>query len=49
MLSRVVAAIMESPVGCVNDRVVARLEACVRGIDVEMEFIVTIQLISSCC
>ena len=49
MLSRVLAAIMESPVVSVTDGVVARFGACARGIDVGMEFIVTIQLISCCC
>ena len=49
MLSRVVWAMMESPVGSVNDGVDARLEAYARGVDVGMEFIVTFQLISSCC
>ncbi len=49
MLSRVVWAMMELPAGSVNVGVVARFEACARGIDVGMEFIVTIQLTSSCC
>lgn len=49
MLSRVVAAMMESPAGSVNDGGVARFGADARRTDVGMEFIVTFQLISSCC
>ena len=49
MLSRVVAAMMESPAGSVDDGGVAMSEADARRTDVGMEFIVAFQLISSCC